>query len=118
MARKRNLIAALALIALIPGLAVAADAPPPAAKAVAPTLPSPALVQIGSAYVAKQLCSCLFVAGRSEASCRPEFKPQIATPPRWSWTGALPERGRVEVTLLSTTARAGYDRRFGCVLGR
>ena len=77
MARKRNLIAALALIALIPGLAVAADAPPPAAKAVAPTLPSPALVQIGSAYVAKQLCSCLFVAGRSEASCRPEFKPQI-----------------------------------------
>lgn len=28
---------------------------------------------IGAGYVAKELCSCIFVAGRSLASCRPDI---------------------------------------------
>ena len=30
---------------------------------------------IGAGYVAHQMCSCVFVAGRSYASCRPDMLP-------------------------------------------
>jgi hypothetical protein len=33
--------------------------------------------QIGAGFVAKQMCSCLYVQGRDEASCRAEIGPQI-----------------------------------------
>jgi hypothetical protein len=92
-------------LALAPCLALAADPPP-----------SPALIQIGSAYVAKQYCSCLFVAGRSEGSCRAEFKPQIDLAKVAVDNSGLPDRAKVSVTMPGAVAVAGYSRRFGCVL--
>jgi hypothetical protein len=37
-----------------------------------------ASARIGAAYVAKQTCSCLFVAGRSMESCRTDYDANIA----------------------------------------
>ena len=106
MARKCGLASLVgAALALTPALSGAVEAPP-----------SPALMQIGSAYVAKQFCSCLFVAGRSEASCRAEFKPQIDSAGVAIDRDGLPGRARVSVTLQTTTAKATYSRRYGCVL--
>jgi hypothetical protein len=31
--------------------------------------------QTGTTYLAKQLCSCIYLTGRSDASCQNEFKP-------------------------------------------
>lgn len=69
------------------------------------------MAQVGAGYAAKELCSCVFVAGRSLASCRPD----------------LPESmDRVEVELLPDGVRAfvpGFAERvarsdpgFGCTL--
>lgn len=108
MARKRGFgIVAGGAFALLPAFCGAADA-----------LPSPALIQIGSAYVAKQFCSCLFVAARPESACRAEFKPQIDSAKVVIDRDGLPERGKVSVTLLTTTAEAIYSRRYGCVLAK
>ena len=107
MARKR----VLAILALVAALS-------PVAARAAESPPSAATLQIGSAYVAKQLCSCLFVAGRTETSCRAEFKPQVDLAKVAVDRSALPERGRVSVSLLATTAEATYNRRFGCVLAK
>ena len=32
---------------------------------------------VGAGYVAKELCSCIFVAGRSLESCRPDIPPSM-----------------------------------------
>lgn len=96
------------LLALTP-MARAADAPPPGP-------PSPAVVKIGAAYVAKQFCSCLFLTGRSETSCRAEFKPQIDAARVSVDRHALPQRAKVSVTLGPFLAEAAYSRRYGCVL--
>jgi len=48
-----------------------------------------ALSSLGAGYVAKQMCSCIFVDGREYASCRPDIPPSmdrveaevLATPP-------------------------------------
>lgn len=90
-------------------MARAADAPPSAP-------PSPAVVRIGAAYVAKQFCSCLFLTGRSETSCRAEFKPQIDAAKVEIDRHGLPERGKVGVSLGPIVAEATYSRRYGCVL--
>jgi hypothetical protein len=97
-----------ALLALAP-MAHAADAPPPAP-------PSPAVVKIGAAYVAKQFCSCLFLTGRSETSCRAEFKPQIDAAKVDIDRHSLPARAKVGVTLGPILAEAAYSHRYGCVL--
>jgi hypothetical protein len=75
-------------------------------------------VRIGAAYVAKQFCSCLFLTGRSETSCRAEFKPQIDTAKVEIDRHALPERGKVGVSLGPVVAEAAYSRRYGCVLAK
>lgn len=83
-----------------------------------PNAPPP-IIQIGSAYIAKQMCSCLFVAGRSEASCRPEFKGFGIS----SFTVAidrsqLPARASVTASLGKLVARASYSRRYGCTISK
>ena len=103
-----GLMLAGAALAMAP-VARAADAPPPAT-------PSPAVVKIGAAYVAKQLCSCLFLTGRSETSCRAEFKPQIDAAQIAVDRPGLPERAKVSITLGPILAEATYSRRYGCVL--
>jgi hypothetical protein len=66
---------------------------------------------VGAGYVAKELCSCVFVGGRSLASCRPD----------------IPETmDRVETELGADRVRAfvpyfaeriaRYEPPFGCVL--
>ena len=83
-----------------------------------PNAPPP-IIQIGSAYVAKQMCSCLFVAGRSEASCRPEFKGQgIGSFTVVADRSHLPARAGVTATLGKLVAEARYSRRYGCSISK
>jgi hypothetical protein len=97
-----------AVLALGP-MARAVDAPTPAP-------PSPAVVKIGAAYVAKQFCSCLFLTGRSETSCRAEFKPQIDAAKVDIDRRGLPAQAKVGVALGPILAEATYSRKYGCVL--
>ncbi len=85
--------------------------------AVTPAAPPP-IVQIGSAYFAKQLCSCLFVVGRSEASCRAEFKPRIDIFKIAIDRSGLRRAARVTASLGPVSALATYDARYGCVIAR
>ncbi len=97
-----------ALIVAAPSALLAAEqAPPPS---------PPPIIQIGSAYFAKQLCSCLFVVGRSELSCRAEFKPQIDAFKITIDRSRLPKGASVTTGLGPVTALAGYTPRYGCVL--
>ncbi len=66
----------------------------------------------GASYIAKQVCSCIFVAGRAEGPCRAEFKPQID--PFAVTVGAA----QVTADLGPVTAEADYDPAYGCVLVR
>ena len=96
---------ALAGLALVLG---AADTPPPA----------PPIIKIGSAYFAKQYCSCLFVVGRSEASCHAEFKPLIDVFKITVDRTGLPDSAKVSTKAGSAEGEATYDRRYGCVLSK
>jgi hypothetical protein len=70
-----------------------------------------ASAKIGTVYVAKQTCSCLFVAGRPMESCRTDYDPAAIKP----LTVAATERG-VEVSALAglVSARAEFEPGFGC----
>ena len=84
-----------------------------------PTAPTPPVIQIGSAYVAKQMCSCLFVAHRSEASCRTEFKSQgISAFTLVINHDGLPRAASVTASLGKLVAEARYIRRYGCSIVR
>ena len=109
--RWRSWISAAALSGLTLLLG-AADAPPPTPHA------PPPIVQIGSAYFAKQFCSCLFVAGRTEASCHAEFKPLIDSFKITVDRTGLPKNAKVATRLGTTAGEASYDRRYGCVLSK
>lgn len=76
------------------------------------------LPRLGSVYVAKQYCSCLFVAGRPEASCRAEFKPNIDSFKLKVDRGGLPRTASVEASLLIFSGKATYDSRYGCTIAR
>lgn len=72
--------------------------------------------QIGNRYLAKQLCSCVFVAGRTEGSCRKEFEPDIR-PFEVSVThGPGDTSGEVRTRLALFQGRATFDPRYGCVI--
>ena len=99
-----------ALIVAAPSSLLAAE------QALSPS-PSP-IIQIGSAYFAKQLCSCLFVVGRDELSCRAEFKPQIDAFRITIDRSRLPKTATVTASLGPVTAMATFNPRYGCVLTR
>ncbi|HKS56805.1 MAG TPA: hypothetical protein VJS12_16040 [Steroidobacteraceae bacterium] len=67
--------------------------------------------KLGTVYVAKQTCSCLFVAGRSEDSCRTDYDPAAIKP----LTVEKQEHG-VKVTALGgiVSAQAEFEQGFGC----
>jgi hypothetical protein len=67
--------------------------------------------KIGTVYVAKQTCSCLFVAGRSEDSCRTDYDPAAVK----QLTVVKLEHG-VKVTALGgiVSAQSQFEPGFGC----
>jgi hypothetical protein len=70
-----------------------------------------ATAHIGATYVAKQTCSCLFVARRSEASCRTDYNPadlaQLKIQPGVNEVTASALGGLI-------SGRAAFDQGFGC----
>ena len=67
--------------------------------------------KLGTVYVAKQTCSCLFVAGRPMDSCRTDYDPAAIKP----LTVEKLEHG-VKVTALGgiLAAQAEFEQGFGC----
>ena len=67
--------------------------------------------KLGTVYVAKQTCSCLFVAGRPMDSCRTDYDPAAIKP----LTVEKLEHG-VKVTALGgiVAAQAEFVQGFGC----
>jgi hypothetical protein len=70
-----------------------------------------ASARIGTVYVAKQTCSCLFVAGRTMDSCRTDYDPAALKP----LTVDATDKG-VKVSALGglVSARAEFEQGFGC----
>lgn len=67
--------------------------------------------KLGTVYVAKQTCSCLFVAGRPMDSCRTDYDPAAIKP----LTVEKLEHG-VKVSALAglVSAQAEFEQGFGC----
>ena len=70
-----------------------------------------ATAKIGTVYVAKQTCSCLFVAGRPMESCRTDYDPEALKP----LTVETSDSG-VKVSALAglVSAQAKFEPGFGC----
>ncbi|MDQ2762031.1 MAG: hypothetical protein M3Y22_00570 [Pseudomonadota bacterium] len=83
-----------------------------------PPRPGPAIIRIGAAYIAKQLCSCLFVTGRPETSCRDEFKPDIDHFVVSIERVGSPGGGSVRARLGPIEARADFAEGYGCVISQ
>ena len=73
--------------------------------------------QIGATYVAKQMCSCVFVAGRSEASCHAEFEPDIDRF-KVSVRRGKPGHGSVRTSLAIFSGVARYAEGYGCTVAK
>ncbi|MFC4308128.1 hypothetical protein ACFPN2_03450 [Steroidobacter flavus] len=70
-----------------------------------------ATARIGTTYVAKQTCSCLFVAGRPLDSCRTDFDPEALRPLDVVIGGSA-----VTVSALGglISSRAQFEKEYGC----
>jgi len=66
--------------------------------------------EIGTTYIAKQLCSCVFLTGRTDASCHAEFEPDID---RMS-VRIDHAKGRVSARLAIFANSASYSPQYGC----
>ena len=69
-----------------------------------------ALARIGTAFAAKQTCSCLFVSGRSLNSCRRDYNPDVA---RW-FTWRVGERSVTVSVLGIFSSTSVFESGFGC----
>jgi hypothetical protein len=67
--------------------------------------------RIGTTYVAKQTCSCLFVAHRSMDSCKTDYAPKDIEPLAWETRA-----DSVTVSALGgmISAKSIYEDGFGC----
>ena len=88
-----------------------------AGVAIAYVLISPT-AKIGGVYIAKQMCSCIFVADRSEASCRAEFQPYIDRGFQVSVRHPKPGHGSVRTRLYIFSAAAKYTVGYGCTVAK
>jgi hypothetical protein len=68
--------------------------------------------RIGTAYVAKQTCSCRFVAERSEASCKTDYEADAIKP----LTVQPAASNSISVSAMGgwIKARAEFEQGFGC----
>ena len=67
---------------------------------------------IGTNYVAKQLCSCIFVTGRTESGCRKEFEPDIKQFETEITRNGPTADVRTRLALFDGHAR--FEPKFGC----
>jgi hypothetical protein len=74
--------------------------------------------QIGASYIAKQMCSCLFVAGRSEASCHAEFEPDIERFQVTVHRGKRPGHDSVRTRMVIFSGAAKYNEGYGCTVAK
>lgn len=74
--------------------------------------------RIGGAYIAKQYCSCVFVAGRSDQSCHAEFEPDISRFTVRADRSQMPAKGRVTARLAVFKGEATYADGYGCTVAR
>lgn len=75
--------------------------------------------RVGTAYLAKQYCSCRFVAGRSDQSCHAEFKPDIdhfQLKIEQSPAAGAPTSASVRAQMLVWSGEARFSKGFGCSL--
>ena len=70
---------------------------------------------VGAGFVAKQMCSCVYVAGRSFESCRPEMMEEMAQVRSEALADGEETGVRAWVTLLAER-RARFHEDFGCTL--
>ncbi|HYE46372.1 MAG TPA: hypothetical protein VEA44_11445 [Caulobacter sp.] len=70
--------------------------------------------QTGATFTAKQLCSCLFLTGRSEASCRSEHARYIDRYRIRIDRSDLPRTARVTSRLALWGGEAVYEQGYGC----
>ena len=70
-----------------------------------------ATARIGTTYVAKQTCSCLFVAGRPPNSCRTDFDPEALQS-----LEVVAGNSAVTVSALNglISARSEFEKGYGC----
>lgn len=70
-----------------------------------------AAARIGTTYVAKMTCSCLFVAGRTEDSCRTDFDAEAVRP-----LDVVVSESKVTVSTFGglISSRAQFEPGFGC----
>ena len=73
--------------------------------------------QIGATYIATQMCSCVFVAGRTEASCHAEFEPDIDKF-KVSVRHGKPGHGGVRASLVIFSGAARYTGGYGCTVAK
>ena len=73
--------------------------------------------QIGASYIAEQMCSCVFVAGRTDASCHAEFEPDIE---RFKVTvrHGKPGHGSVKTSMVVFSGAARYTSGYGCAVAK
>lgn len=72
----------------------------------------------GATYVAKQMCSCLFLTGRSEASCRTDFAGYVNLYSLSVDRTGLPKTAKVTTSLAIFLGEAVYEAGYGCRIAR
>ncbi|WGM37682.1 hypothetical protein [Caulobacter sp. NIBR1757] len=72
----------------------------------------------GAVYVAKQMCSCLFLTGRSEASCRTDFGGYVTLYTLRIDRSGLPKTASVTTSLAIFRGEAVYEDGYGCRIAR
>ncbi len=72
----------------------------------------------GATYVAKQMCSCLFLTRRSEASCRTDFAGYVNLYTLRVDRTAMPRTAKVTTSLAIFRGEAVYEDGYGCRIAR